>query len=144
MRKSIILVIYILLAGSFLLGCDFYAGYDICLAPNGSYKHAESNMALREDFDTVTRMVESFAVQQDFEEYVWERESLRRVYQNGDGKRLYRIYNMFYRDHDMIVISVLEMQTRKRSQVLEKMYIALRNELRAEFGDRIKCEERRK
>lgn len=144
MKTLIILTFYVILAGILLSGCDYYAGYGICLYPNDSYKPVESNITLKNDLENVTQIVESFATQQGFKESITERKFLHRAYQKNDGNKIYRISISFYADDDMIVVAIYEVQVRKRSKELEKMYIALRKKLEAEFGnDRIMLYEQK-
>jgi hypothetical protein len=139
MRKTVVILIYILV-GCFLSGCDFYSGYSMSLTPNETDKPAELNVALQNDFNTITRIVESFAAQQGFEELLYAKESFHRYYQKNERNRVFQIWITCDTDNDVILINVVEWQTRKRRKALEKMYFALRDRLWAEFSnDRIKC-----
>ncbi len=139
MRKAVVILIYILI-GCFLSGCDFYSGYSMSLTPNGTYKPAELNVALQNDFNTITRIVESFAAQQGFEERIDVKELFQRLYQKNERNRVFQTWITCDTDNDVISIGVVEWQTRKRRKALEKMYFALRDRLWAEFGnDRIEC-----
>jgi hypothetical protein len=145
MSKSISITLVICIVAVWLLqGCDFFTGYGISLRPDVQRESADPNRAIQSDFNDVRQVVENWAFQEGFEEYVSERESGRRVYQKSDGGRLFRIYIIYDpggyyifddSDGDIIEVSVLEMQARKRSAVLEKIYMELRARLRAAFGD---------
>jgi len=141
--KSITLVICIV-AVWLLQGCDFSTGYGIALKPDVPCESTEPNRVLHNDFNDVRQVVESWAFQEGFEECIFERGPSRRVYQKSDRGRLFRIYIIYdpggyYIMHDsdnnIIEVSVLEMQVRKKTAVLEKMYIELRARLQEAFGD---------
>jgi hypothetical protein len=110
------------------------------LTPNETYKPAELNVALQNDFNAITRIVESFAAQQGFEERIDAKELFQRLYQKNERNRVFQIWITCDTDNDMILVGVVEWQTRKRKKALEKMYFALRDRLWAEFSnDRVKC-----
>lgn len=129
------------LCGLLLAGCDFYTGRAIVLIPEGSYLPEETNVALRSDFDKTTTILADFALSEGFDEVVAQRQRMRKVYQKNTNDRVFQLIIAYLRESDAITVEVLEMQTRKRSDTLDKMYGALRDSLQAEFGDRIRAED---
>lgn len=142
MRKSITIFVCILLGYPFLMGCplmsDFATGKYIGLIPMGTYVTPESNTALQNDFNEVTRIVENFAVERDFVKRVEVSKLLYQVYQKWDRGKMYTISISFSESNDLIVVAVTEGPSRKPSGRMEKVYIALQDQLQKEFNGRIR------
>ena len=138
MKKSVIILVCFL-AGCFLPGCDFYSGYGLWLTSDESNKLTLPQIVMRNDFDTVTRIVENYANREGFTEVIVERELTRKVYQRNEKNKVYRIRTMISEKSGVISIAILEMQSRKPSKTLHKVYAELKKELQTKFGkDRLK------
>jgi hypothetical protein len=113
----------------------------IGLSPEKLYQPEEASIALQSDFESAIQIVEGFAFPEGFMEVVPEREPLRRVYQKNPDDTVFGITITGFPPYKGITIAVYEMQTRRRSEALDKMYTALAEKLKAKFGDRIKTDE---
>lgn len=139
MRKSIITVC--VLSGLFLSGCDFWVVRAIGLSPERSYQPEEADIALQSDFKSAIEVVEGFVFPEGFEEVVPERQPFHRVYQESPGPTAFRITVTGYPPYKGITVAIFEVQTRRPSEALDKIYTALAARLKAEFGDRIVVDE---
>lgn len=128
----------IVLSGLLLSGCDFYVVRAIGIGPAESSRAEETDAVFLSDFDAASQVIASFASSEGFDEIASEREPLRRVYQRNLEHAVLRLTLTGYTQQHGTTVALFEMQSRKPSETFDRMYTALCDRLKAEFGEHVK------